>query len=402
MATPASRPGEREPLRVLWLIDSLDSGGAESLVAEFTAAIDARRLQVHVCCLTSIGDNVIESELRSREVACTNLRARNLRDIRALRRLIGLVRRERFDLIHAHLTYAAIWGALVARLTKVPVLTTLHVKPPCDPVWSREAIRHRAMCALLSAWGAGLVAVSESLRRDYVQANQIRADKWQVVHNGVNCGDMDGETRQQRQQLRKSLGIDEQALLVTTVCVLREAKGIQVLLQAAKRVLAACDEAVFLVVGDGPMRIELERAARATGESERIHFVGFRRDVPAVLRASDLFVLPSLEDAFPTVLLEAMAAELPIVATNVGGIPEIVDAPATGRLVPARDVEALGREMIGLLASPDERAAMGRRARIRVKSHFSMEVWMERLTAVYQEVVSEQVPPLHASTGLSP
>ncbi|HLC41022.1 MAG TPA: glycosyltransferase [Methylomirabilota bacterium] len=390
MAAPTSRFAEHGPLRVLWLIDSLTLGGAESLVAEFTGALDPRRLSVQVCCLTSIGDNPIEEELWARKVACTNLNSRHLRDIGALRRLVGLVRRERFDLIHAHLTYAAIWGALVSRFTKVPLLTTLHVKPSTDPVWSREGLRHRLMCMLLSVWCARVLAVSNSLRRAYVETNRIKAEKLIVVHNGVNCRATKSVTAPQGLSLRRSLGIREDAPLVTTVSVLREGKGVEVLLEATRQILAHHGDVSFLVVGDGPMRKNLEDVALASGVGDRVHFLGFRRDIPTILRASDLFVLPSLEDAFPTVLMEAMAAELPIVATRVGGVPEIIDAPATGRLIPAGDADALGRAVIDLLGRPEERTAMGERARRRAEDHFSIEVWLERLMAVYLDVVSEQ------------
>lgn len=371
------------------MIDSLTLGGAESLVIPFARAVDPRRLDLRVSCLKSIEGNPFEDEIRAQGIPCSNLRSRNLRDFGAFRRLLRLLREERIDLIHAHLTYAAIWGNAAARLTRTPCVTTLHLEPSPDPVWSRSGLRERLMCLLVEKWSAGVVAVSESVRQAYGRQGRIDPGRIAVVPNGIDCEAFDRKERELRERMRRQLGIPPQARLVITVSVLREGKGLDVLLKATPGVLRAVPEAHFLIVGEGPMKSELERGAEQAGLSGRLRFLGFRRDVPALLAASDLFVLPSrAHDAFPTALLEAMGAGLPVVATRVGGIPEIVDAPRTGWLVPPGDHEPLGRAVADLLSRSEELPAMGEAARCRARAEFSSAVWVRRLEEVYARALA--------------
>jgi glycosyltransferase involved in cell wall biosynthesis len=345
------------------LIDSLTAGGAESLVAPFARAWPE---DLRVCCLKSIGGNPFAAELRA-----TNLEAKNLRDLGAFRRLLRLLREERIDLIHAHLAYASIWGALAGRLTGIPCVATLHVAPSGAPLWSKEGIREALLVRVLNRWATRVIAVSASARGAWIERG-LRPSKAVVVGNGIEVDAFIDPVPPLPSPLPRSGG--EGAPVVMTVSVLREGKGIEVLLDAVPMV----PEARFVIVGDGPLREKLE--ARAV---DRVTWTGFRRDVPELLAASDLFVLPSLRDAYPTVLMEAMAAGLPVVSTRVGGIPEIVDDGRTGRLVPPGDAAALAKAISDLLGSPNEREALGQAARAEAERRFSTRAWVERLREIY-------------------
>jgi glycosyltransferase involved in cell wall biosynthesis len=184
---------------------------------------------------------------------------------------------------------------------------------------------------------------------------------------------------------------------VATVSVLREAKGIEVLLEAARTV----PNAYFLIIGDGPKAEEWRQAAESNGVASRIRWAGYRTDVDALLAGCDLLAHPTLSDAFPTVLLEAMAAGLPIVASNVGGIPEIVEPQVTGLLVPAGDANALAAAVDAMLSDRARAREMGRRARELALERFSTAAWMERLSAVYADVLHETTNPVPARPHLS-
>lgn len=386
MASLPADAGRCEPIRLLWLIDSLTLGGAESLVGPFARALDPRRFCLQVAFLKRIGGNPFEAPLRAQGIPCLGLEARNLRDLGALRRLVRLVRAGSIDLIHAHLTYASIFGLLAGRITGRPCLVTLHTAPP-KPRWSRPYLRERLLCGLIGRWAAGVVTVSESVRQAY--APRLSASKLTVVHNGVE-GEAFTVAEGAREATRAALGLAPGTRAVLTVSVLRQGKGIDVLLRAAAEVGTLVPEAVFLVAGDGPSRLSLEAEARRAGLGERVRWLGFRRDVSALLAAADLFVLPSLDDAFPTALLEAMAAGRAAVAARTGGIPEIVDDGRTGRLVPPADARALARAVADLLLHAEERAAMGEAGRLRARGEFSSAAWVERLTAVYQHVLADR------------
>lgn len=392
---PDARGGGR--FRLLWLIDSLTAGGAEALTVPFARALhrEDRRggeeggAHLEVAFLKSLGGNPFEAELRELGAPVTGLGARNLRDPAAFRRLLRLLREGRFDLVHAHLAYASLWGLLAGRLTGRPVVLTLHVRPPDAPLRSREGVRRRLLVAAANRWAGRVLAVSGAVR-DAWAAVGLRRDRIAVVHNGVEVAPT-GAGPEAGGAVRRELGLAADTPLVVAVSVLRRGKGLDVLLEAVPAVLAAHPGARFVVVGDGPDRRRLEERAAAAGLGEAVAWAGFRRDVPAFLGAADLFVLPSRDDAFPTVLLEAAAGGVAVVASRAGGVPEIVEDGATGLLVPPGDPEALARAVSALLADPAARRSLGRAGRLRAEERFSTGAWLGRLEAVYGEALGRAV-----------
>jgi glycosyltransferase involved in cell wall biosynthesis len=271
------------------------------------------------------------------------------------------------------------------------VVVTLHTRPPAAPAWSREGLRRRLLIAAAGRWAARVVAVSGAVRDAWTAAG-LSPERVVVVPNGVDLAEgRAAPGAAERRAVRRELGVAEGTPLVATVSVLRPGKGLEVLVAAAPAVLAAHPRARFAVVGDGPARPELEARTAAGGVGEALAWTGFRRDVPALLAAADLFVLPSLDDAFPTAILEAMAAGLPVVATRAGGIPEIVDDGATGLLVPPGDAAALARAVSALLADPAARRALGEAGRRRAGERFSTAAWLGRLQRVYGEALGRPV-----------
>ena len=380
------------PVRLLWLIDSLTVGGAESLVVPFARYVDRSRFELLVCCMSTIAGNAIEDRLRHDGVPVTNLHARNLRDVAAFRRLQALVRDEKVDLVHAHLTYSAIWSALLSRKTAVPSVASLHVAPSATRavLTSRAqivaaSIRDRIMRFVLNRWSSAVVMVSDALAQTYLAGGGIARRKIRVVHNGVELERFRRDASAVRSRIGREFDIPVGKPVVVSVAVLRAGKGVEVLLDAARIVR----DAVFLIVGDGPKREEWMDAARRAGIDDRIRWAGYRTDVDEILAGCDVFVHPSLDDAFPTVLLEAMAAGLPVVASSVGGIPEIVDSGVTGILVPPANPAALAEAVSSLLSDRPRLARMAEAARVRADAEFSTAAWTERLAVVYENVLAE-------------
>lgn len=378
----------RAPMRLLWLVDSLGAGGAEALVVTFAEGLDRGQHRLFVACLNG-ADGVNAQRLRDADVPVTDLGARNLRDVRAFRRLLALIREERIALIHAHLTYSAIWSAIASRLTGVPAIASLHVSPEAtralhDSARHRIAtdLRDRVLRAILNRWSRAVVMVSAALRDDYL-ARGLEASKVRVVHNGIELDRFRRPRTEARARLEREFAIPPGAPIVATVAVLRPKKGIEVLLEAARDVRRA----YFVIIGDGPKREEWTALANAHGVADRVRWAGFRTDVDALLAGCDLFVHPSLDDAFPTVLLEAMAAGLPIVASRVGGIPEIVSEGITGELVPPGDPAALASAIGAVLGNDDTMRLMREAARVHA-SRFSTSAWIDRLAAVYREAAA--------------
>jgi glycosyltransferase involved in cell wall biosynthesis len=375
-----------KPLRLLWLIDSLTVGGAERLVLPFVRCADRRRMDVSVCYMTSIGDNAIEKELVREGVTPLNLGARSLRDVRAFGCLLRFVRERKIDLIHAHLTYAAIWAAALSRRTGARSVATLHVAPPSG--WSRAAIRDRLMRAALNRWSHRVVAVSDALRSQYLSGGGIDSERFVTVHNGIDVDRFRADRELSRRHVLDEFAMPPDARVAVTVSVLRPAKGIDVLLRSVAAVVERVPNVYFLVIGDGPLRETWSELAKREGVAGRVRWAGYRSDVDRLLPGCDLFVFPTLADAFPTVLLEAMAAGLAVVASRVGGVPEIVDDGLTGVLVPAGDGQALALAVTRLLLDPSGAGLMGENGRASALRRFSTAAWLERLQHLYDAVLA--------------
>lgn len=378
------------PIRLLWLIDSLNAGGAESLALTFARRADPAHFELSVISLGTVNGNPLEKELRAAGIRTTNLGARSLRDFRAFRLLLRFVREHRIQLVHAHLTYSAIWAAVLSRLTGIPAVATLHVRVESTQQQENSSgrrrrvdLRDRLMSFALNRWAARVVLVSGALRDDYLSHRRLDAAKTRVVHNGIEVERFQHQPAATRALLERELGVPAEVPLLVTVSVLRPGKGVEVLLDAMRDI----PRAHLLIVGDGPMREPWQSLAAAQGVASRIHWAGFRRDVDSLLAGCDLMVHPSLDDAFPTVLLEAMAAGLPVVASRVGGIPEIVVAGVTGELVPPGDAMSLAATTSALLADPITLRRMREAALVRAQQ-FSVSAWIDRLSTVYAEAMA--------------
>jgi glycosyltransferase involved in cell wall biosynthesis len=377
------------PIRLLWLLDTLGIGGAEGLAIPFARSLDRSRFQLYVGCHGKLENSGVERELRRLGVPLFEVGARNMRDRAAFRRLVEFVKREEIDVVHAHLTYSAVWSALLSRSTGIPSFASLHVAPAATREFRKTLrfrlatdLRDRLMRFVLNRWSNGVIAVSSALRETYLEGGGLHPDKVQVVHNGIELARFQRERAETRVRLEGEFEIPPGAPILVTVSVLRPAKGIEVLLETVQRV----PEAYFLIVGGGPKEEEFRELAAKSGVGGRVRWAGFRTDVDALLAGCDLFVHPSLADAFPTVLLEAMAAGLPVIASRVGGIPEIVVPGVTGELVPPGDPNALASAINALLTKPAAMAAMSEAARQRAQREFSAEAWLARLGQLYEQV----------------
>ena len=378
-------------MRLLWLVDSLGVGGAEALSVPFARTLDRSEFALTVATING-AEGANAERLREVGVDVIDLRARNLRDVGAMRRLLALLRERQIDLVHAHLTYSAIWSALATKLTGVPSVASLHVTPEATRALS-TSLRHRVLTGvrddlmkrIVNRWTSRVIMVSAALRDLYVE-NGLDRDKARVVHNGVELERFRHPREETRRRLDTEFAIPSSAPLLVTVSVLRPAKGIEVLIDAMTNI----PDATLLIIGDGPKRQEWEELAASKGVTDRIRWAGFRNDVDRLLAGCDLLVHPSLDDAFPTVLLEAMAARLPVVATRVGGIPEIVTAGVTGALVPPGNARRLAQCVSSLLADSAQLERM-RSATAAEADRFSTTAWVERLADVYRDVARRAI-----------
>lgn len=366
------------PARVLYVAEALGVGGAEELVLNLVRRLPGR-FTPHVCCIRSAGP--IGEEIRRAGVPVSVLGLQpGVRRPLDIWRLQRHVRALRPHIVHTVLVAASLYGRLAARLARVPVVIGTEVN-----VYARKPARH-VLAERLLMRGTDAVIVSAQAVRDFYVA-QLRTDprKVEVIHNAVDWAQV--EPSSARSTVRAALGLPADALVAGIVARLAEQKGHDVLLDAVagEPALASLH---LLVVGDGERRAAIERRAAALGLGARTRFAGARRDLGDLLHAMDLFVLPSRWEGLPLALVLAMGAGLPVVASRVGGIPEVVRDGETGLLVPPGDAAALGAALARVAGDPALRARLGASARAFVRPRFGADEYANAVADLYDRLLA--------------
>lgn len=368
-----------QPLRVLFLIDSLRMGGAETVTVALLRHFDRTRVNPLICTLNKRGESPLGQQLG--DVPRFDLGAKRMIDPAALWRLRKLVKQEKVDLIHAQLSDSTILAILAGKMAaRVPVITTRHLMEDTMKNW-RQRWRTYLERFLMRLFIDRIIAVSDAASKSYQEQTGIAAKRFQTIYNGI---DLERFGRvEDKNALRQELGLPTDGILITMVGVLRPGKGQEVAIAAAKNLQGIH----LLLVGDGkpPQRANLE--ALAQGFENSIHFLGQRMDVPQILKASDILILPSDQEALPTVLIEAGASALPSVATRVGGIPEVIVDGETGILIPPQNPAALTESIQKLLSDPQQIKTMGENAYQHVHQHFTLAGQAEVTTRLYEEII---------------
>jgi glycosyltransferase involved in cell wall biosynthesis len=376
-------------MRVCHVIHGLAAGGAEQVLVDLGRAAPAVGLDLSVLSLMRFDERSVNlPALEQAGVSVASLGLSTRWDPRAFRRADEVVRRLRPDVLHTHLKHADLVGAAVAHRQRIPLVSTLHVIE--DRPGPLGRLKRSAARAARDRVAARTVAVSQAQRSWYVDALGGDAARTVVVRNGVPAPPPPDAAA--RAAVRTELGAPPEACLALTAAVMRPGKGLPDLLDALALVPATSPLFVVLV-GDGPERAQLEeQAASRPAVAARVRFAGWRDDVPRLLSCADLAVHPSHADALPTALIQAMAAGVPAVATDVGGTPEVVGDGAALLVEPAQP-SALAAALTRLAADPNLRVQMGQQARSRYEQEFRVELWAERLKGLYAEVLAEASAP---------
>jgi len=378
-------PAPTGPLRVHYLIDSLGPGGAEHLLAEYLAVLPGLGVEPVVTAIQERAGNPVAGDIAALGIEVETLRIERLRQRDARSLVGGAIDRARPDLVHTQLEFSNTLGSWAAHRRGIPVVSTIHTLDRPPPM-TRDWLRFRLMAWSLRT-AERVLCVSDGARHHFEAAAGIGRGQAATLHNGIDLAPFTAIDPARGAAVREALGIPAGAPLAATVAVLRRPKGIQHMLDAMPAVLERLPDAHYLVVGDGPHRAALEQRAAALGLASRVHWAGATDAVPDHLAAADLFVLPSLTEALPTVLIEAMAAGLPVVATTVGGIPEMVDHPGSALLVPAADPQRLADAVIRALSSPLQARAMGTAGRRIAAARFDIRRQAGRLVEEYHLAV---------------
>ncbi len=369
---------QRALVKVCHLIHDLGPGGAEHVLVDLASVAASAGLEMSVVSMMPTDGLRYPEVLRGLGITVRSLGLHAWWDPRGPRRLRRVVDELRPEVLHSHLKHADVVAGRVATQTGIPQVSTLHVIE--DRVSGLGRFKRGLATRSRRRTAAMTIAVSQAQRRWYLEMSGEDPARVVTVHNGIP--DPGRPDLQLRDLVRGELGVGPDTVVAAMVAVMRPGKGHDILFES---LAAIVPEVTVVLAGDGELMPTFTELARH--HPGRVVLTGFREDVPRLLAGVDLVVHPSRADAFPTALVHAAAAGLPVVASAVGGIPEIV-TPATGILVAPGDAVALAGAVNRLAADPKARHKMGAAARLRFEEAFTAARWVEALRDIYRAVLS--------------
>lgn len=368
--------------RILYLTTDSKLGGTERVIYNLARALHGVDFEVHVDSLKGPGE--LQDLLNQAGVPSTNLNMASKLDLGVIGRLRRLIREFQPDLLCTYLFHANHLGRLVGRMSGVRKILTVQESVDAWRRWHHNLI-DRLTVPLVDQFAAN----SEAVRQRFHEFSGIPMERVEVIYNGIDLAPYRHLENSKCTTLRESLGLDAGSIVFITVAHINPYKGHRHLVEAAARIVKKYPEARWLFVGSGRSDEEVRRQIGDVGLQDRIHMLGVRKDIPDLLNASDVFVLPSLWEGCPLSILEAMAAGLPVIASSVGGIPELVQQEKTGLLVRPGEAADLADKMQSLLEDGDRRRNMGQEGKARAFAEFSLEMQVARTRELYDRILSD-------------
>lgn len=359
---------------ILFLSTSSGPGGAERVISNLAASLDPSKYRAVVCLFRP---GWLQERSQTCGIPTYIIPTKGMTDWRWALRFRNLLKDERVNLIHAHEFDANVQGTFVASIFGIPLVATVHGK---HYFW--EKFRRRVAYRWVSR-RATMVAVSEDLKRFIVEKVGVSPNNISVLYNGVDAPLSPGLADVEACRNEMALPVNDR--VVGVVGNLYPVKGHQYLIDAMPAVLEKCPNTSFVFAGRGQLEAELKERVNRLGLAKRVHFLGLRQDIAQILALLDVFVLPSLSEGLSMAILEAMMAGRPVIATHVGGNPEIVLDRETGFLVPPKDSQALAERLITLLTDRNQAARFAESGRRRAESQFSLYTMVGAYQSLYNE-----------------
>lgn len=381
-------------MRVLHLISSTGFFGAENVLIQLAIELQYTDFHPIVGVFKNMQNPHLEvaEEAKRHDLEAVIFPCHDKFDPNAIIRLRKFLNRNHINIIHTHGYKSNLYALAASSGKKTPLITT------CHP-WLGNDLKMKFYAGLdkffLNRFNK-VVAINDLIKQEILNHN-VHPDKVVTIYNGINPDRFNKLAKSNN--IRKELGIKEGCRVIGTVGRLTEEKGHIYLLQAAKRILQQYPKVIFLIVGDGPLREQLEakstesvgfESVKSCCSKSAVIFKGIRTDIPEIYSIMDIFVLPSLTEGLPMVLLEAMASKKPVIATSVGAIPKVVVDGETGLLINSADSNQLADAIIYLLKNENKAREIGEKGYERVKNEFSSNRMTKQYIKVYEEILKTQ------------
>jgi glycosyltransferase involved in cell wall biosynthesis len=370
-------------INILHVISKLPVGGVENQLSMILRKYDKKKFCPFVCSLSDKGEIGKEIEDLGIEVIPLN-KLKHRFDWTIVKDIYNLIKMRNIKIVRTHQYHANLYGRLAALLAKVPcIVASVHNVYTID-----KKIHRRLINRFLARFTDKIVAVSEIVKKDILKYDGLREDKVMVINNGIDTDrllSMDGNI------IRTEFYISSDVPVIGTIGRLTFQKGQKYLIEAVSKIKEKFPKIMLLVVGDGPMKEELQNYAKTLGLNEHVIFTGSRRDVPALLAAMDIFVLPSLWEGLPNALLEAMASGKSIIATDILPVREVINSEKEGILFPSRNSSAIASSIEFLLVNKTFAVIIGNNAQKRAYSDFNITTTVDKYTNLYEDILNNKV-----------
>ncbi len=374
-------------INVLHIVEDLKVGGIERVIATIATNLDKDKYNLFVWCLARGGYTA--EELESKGIKVEILGMGYHCSFPFLLKLCLMMKKARIDILHSHAYTASIIGRLAAILAKIPVIIT-HVHTNFNRYPKRFIMIER----FLSIFTDKVICCSQSVASSVKDYAKIKPDRIEVIYNGVEKSRFSGDS--DTGDLRRELGLSATDCVVGCVASLAFHKGQRYILKAAKIIadsgLRKNRIIKFILVGDGPLRKDLERYTLALGIKSEVIFVGLRKDIPEILSIMDMVILPACSsEGLSIALLEAMAKGKPVIGTNIGSIPEIIVNAEVGILIPTKNPQAIADAIISLSNDRERARKIGLAGQRLYLDNFTSELMLQRIEDLYYFLIKEKV-----------
>jgi len=367
---------------ILLYIETSGPGGAETVLLDIARNVDRNQFNPIVVIHKS---KWLHKQLLEHNIDTKIITSNRAWDLSFLVKLVKYSRQFKIDLIHSHLFGANLYSCLAGLILKIPVITTFHNELFLAGGSERYISLKNLLIRKLSS---KMVFVADYMKRDYLNTAKYSPKKMLTIYNGIDLDKLN--TDADISDFRKELGLQDNDLLVGHVANLRPPKGHRYLIETAGKVCKIFPKIKFLLIGeegDGKIKREIEELIAELGLNENIKLLGFREDVHRLLHLIDIFVLSSISEGLPLSVVEAMAASKPIVATDVGGLSEIVVNDRNGYLVKAKNPSALAEKISVLIKNKELRIDMGKAGRKIVEEKFSLKTMIDNYQNLYEKLI---------------
>lgn len=362
---------------ICYFLPTMNIGGAEKHVIHLASGLQRRGYSTRI--VTVFQEGPLKDQVLGENIPFTCLRLNSGWNPVTVWKIFQWLRANRADILHTYLFGFHFYAGLPARLLKIPVILSTRRE---IARWKKN--RHRLIENFGNHFADRIVCCSRAVQTWTLERENARPEQVLTIYNGVDSDHFNPRTDSSR--IRKEFGIPEGAPLVGTVANFSHEKGYPYLMEAVSKVLEKNPSVWFLLAGSGPLQAEVKSRAAGIPRCRQIVFAGSQRDIPEILSALDIFVLASVIEGFPNVLLEAMAMARPVVATETGGIPELVETGEDGILVKPQSGPLLAEAILTLLEDRALAARLGARAAGKIRRSFTLSGMVDQYEALYRSL----------------